>query len=234
MEWLGQTAPVSVTSATDPTGQHGVQSWAVDLDESLFHVPVPPTSAQIQYFDVSDGTTLSFAEQGYGYTPRVRPYMVTLLANEVWWDDPLSVRVTSSDPTDQSMGLDPIPSANRAEFNFQSIPATAAPSPNSLYHTSAHEIAHLFWVNWCSPTNTFHDSRNAWCSSIGCGSALPGPFTCPVNNSADYAQRTDGVERFCEDVAGFVGDLFSGDPACTPAGEPPTSNGSIRSHRDPE
>ncbi len=90
-----------------------------------------------------------------------------------------------------------------------------------------HEFGHQFDVNYCSSDDGCHDSRNAWCATVG-NCALPsGSPTqiCTMNGLYETnSYNTNGVARFCED------DLVSGDPNCGGSINP----GAIRTDQDPQ
>lgn len=80
-------------------------------------------------------------------------------------------------------------------------------------HTAVHELGHQFWVNGCVADGSGHDTRPAWCDSLGsCGPGAAAPQQCVMDSAAALADRWDPVNKFCKE------DLFLGDPTC---GQPP-------------
>ncbi len=97
--------------------------------------------------------------------------------------------------------------------------------------TVAHETAHQFRVNKCSPP-LFHDSpsaRAAWCGASGGSCVVPPASTqsCVMVGGTSVPEldmRADGTDHFCKE------DLALGDPNCS--GTP--REGAIRTWEDPQ
>ena len=117
--WSGQSAPVSLTTSSMRTFEMYVETLCADSVGSGFTSSIP--QSWLQYYDANDGTTASPADQGMGYIPRPTPRITSISPAEAWPCQSIDIYAD---------GLDPIPSANRLEFNFQSIPATSV-SPTS-------------------------------------------------------------------------------------------------------
>ncbi|NLH11360.1 MAG: hypothetical protein GX464_08490 [Holophagae bacterium] len=120
LAWSGQEGPVDVVGSWDRAWRTA-ESFALGLTASTLEVPHYDVGMQVQYFAVTDGRTISPAEQNLGFNPRVAPVVPSFSTPEVWWGDPLQFQTT---------GIDPIREANRLEIPYQAI----APEATGFNH----------------------------------------------------------------------------------------------------
>lgn len=111
LSWSGHTGPVDVVASWDRLWRKP-KSLRQELDASMLDILPGGVAMQVQYLAVTDGSTVSPAEQNFGYNPREIPVVPALATSERWWGDDLAMQTT---------GIDPIREANRLEFPYQAI-----------------------------------------------------------------------------------------------------------------